>query len=247
MKFTKRESSKLARITLCFLASFMLSISVDTKADEEDDPLEPINRVIFEFNEIVDDNILEPVAKGYKYVTPDPVEKGISNFFSNLGEINTIANDLLQLKFQQAGKDSLRFFLNSTIGVLGIFDVATPLGLSKNKEDFGQTLGFWGIPNGPYLVLPFLGPSSFRDAPGSFVDYELSPIEQLHHEERQALRLINIVETRAKLLRATKILDTAAKDKYIFIRESYLQKRESLVRDGENEEEFEIDVYGIDN
>ena len=247
MKFTKRESSKLARITLCFLASFMLSISVDTKADEEDDPLEPINRVIFEFNEIVDDNILEPVAKGYKYVTPDPVEKGISNFFSNLGEINTIANDLLQLKFQQAGKDSLRFFLNSTIGVLGIFDVATPLGLSKNKEDFGRTLGFWGIPNGPYLVLPFLGPSSFRDAPGSFVDYELSPIEQLHHEERQALRLINIVETRAKLLRATKILDTAAKDKYIFIRESYLQKRESLVRDGENEEEFEIDVYGIDN
>ena len=247
MKFTKRESSKLARITLCFLASFMLSISVDTKADEEDDPLEPINRVIFEFNEIVDDNILEPVAKGYKYVTPDPVEKGISNFFSNLGEINTIANDLLQLKFQQAGKDSLRFFLNSTIGVLGIFDVATPLGLSKNKEDFGQTLGFWGIPNGPYLVLPFLGPSSFRDAPGTFVDYELSPIEQLHHEERQALRLINIVETRAKLLRATKILDTAAKDKYIFIRESYLQKRESLVRDGENEEEFEIDVYGIDN
>ena len=247
MKFTKRESSKLARIALCFLASFMLSISVDTKADEEDDPLEPINRVVFEFNEIVDDNILEPVAKGYKYVTPDPVEKGISNFFSNLGEINTIANDLLQLKFQQAGKDSLRFFLNSTIGVLGIFDVATPLGLSKNKEDFGQTLGFWGIPNGPYLVLPFLGPSSFRDAPGSFVDYELSPIEQLHHEERQALRLINIVETRAKLLRATKILDTAAKDKYIFIRESYLQKRESLVRDGENEEEFEIDVYGIDN
>ena len=247
MKFTERESSKLARIALCLLASFMLSIPADTKADEEDDPLEPINRVIFEFNEIVDDNILEPVAKGYKYVTPDPVEKGISNFFSNLGEINTIANDLLQLKFQQAGKDSLRFFLNSTIGVLGIFDVATPLGLSKNKEDFGQTLGFWGIPNGPYLVLPFLGPSSFRDAPGSFVDYELSPIEQLHHEERQALRLINIVETRAKLLRATKILDTAAKDKYIFIRESYLQKRESLVRDGENEEEFEIDVYGIDN
>ncbi len=247
MKFTKRESSKLAKIALCLLASFMLSMSVDTKADEEDDPLEPINRVIFEFNEIVDDNILEPVAKGYKYVTPDPVERGISNFFSNLGEINTIANDLLQLKFQQAGKDSLRFFLNSTIGVLGLFDVATPLGLSKNKEDFGQTLGFWGIPNGPYLVLPFLGPSSFRDAPGTFVDYELSPIEQLHHEERQALRLINIVETRAKLLRATKILDTAAKDKYIFIRESYLQKRESLVRDGENEEEFEIDVYGIDN
>jgi len=247
MIFIKRESFKSARIALSIIAAFMLSATNNVTADEKDDPLEPINRVIFEFNEVIDDNILEPVAKGYKYVTPDPVEKGVSNFFSNLGEINTIANDLLQLKFQQAAKDSLRFFVNSTIGVLGIFDVATPLGLSKNKEDFGQTLGFWGVPNGPYLVLPFLGPSTFRDAPGTLVDYELSPIEQLHHEERQALRLINIVETRAKLLRATKILDTAAKDKYIFIRESYLQKRESLVRDGENEEEFEIDVYGIDN
>ena len=247
MIFIKRESFKSARIALSIIAAFMLSATNNVTADEKDDPLEPINRVIFEFNEVIDDNILEPVAQGYKYVTPDPVEKGVSNFFSNLGEINTIANDLLQLKFQQAAKDSLRFFVNSTIGVLGIFDVATPLGLSKNKEDFGQTLGFWGVPNGPYLVLPFLGPSTFRDAPGTLVDYELSPIEQLHHEERQALRLINIVETRAKLLRATKILDTAAKDKYIFIRESYLQKRESLVRDGENEEEFEIDVYGIDN
>jgi len=247
MKFIKRESSKSARILLCATVALILNITNIAIADENDDPLEPINRVIFEFNEVVDDNILEPVAKGYKYVTPDPVERGISNFFSNLGEINTIANDLLQLKFQQAAKDSLRFVVNSTIGVLGVFDVATTLGLSKNKEDFGQTLGFWGVPNGPYLVLPFLGPSSFRDAPGAFVDYELSPVEQLHHEERQALRLINIIETRAKLLRATKILDTAAKDKYIFIRESYLQKRESLVRDGENEEEFEIDVYGIDD
>ena len=247
MKFTKIESSKSAKIILSAIIALLLNSVNIAKADENDDPLEPINRAIFEFNEVVDDNILEPVAKGYKYVTPDPVEKGISNFFSNLGEINTIANDLLQLKFQQAAKDSLRFVVNSTIGVLGIFDVATPLGLSKNKEDFGQTLGFWGVPNGPYLVLPFLGPSSFRDAPGTFVDYEMSPMEQLHHEERQTLRLINIVETRAKLLRATKILDAAAKDKYIFIRESYLQKRESLVRDGENEEEFEIDVYGIDD
>ena len=247
MKFAKTEPLKSTKITLYIITALILSITINASAEENEDPLEPINRVIFEFNEVVDDNILEPVAKGYKYVTPDPVERGVSNFFSNLGEINTIANDLLQLKFQQAAKDSLRFVVNSTIGVFGIFDVATTFGLSKNKEDFGQTLGYWGIPNGPYLVLPFLGPSSFRDAPGSFVDYELSPIEQLHHEERQTLRLMNIVETRAKLLRATKILDTAAKDKYIFIRESYLQKRESLVRDGENEEEFEIDVYGIDD
>jgi phospholipid-binding lipoprotein MlaA len=205
-----------------------------------------MNRAIFEFNEIVDDNVLKPIAKGYKYVTPDPVEVGISNFFSNLGEIGTITNDLLQLKFAQAGRDTMRFFLNSTLGIFGIFDVATPLGLSKNKEDFGQTLGFWGVPDGPYLVLPFLGPSSFRDGPSMIVDYELSPVEQLHHEERQVLQTLDIVDTRARLLRATKILDTAAKDKYIFIRESYLQKRESQVNDGNVKEEFEIDVHSVD-
>ena len=228
-----------------FLLLLVLIIVLSTYASD-DDPLEPMNRAIFEFNEIVDDNVLKPIAKGYKYVTPDPVEVGISNFFSNLGEIGTITNDLLQLKFAQAGRDTMRFFLNSTLGIFGIFDVATPLGLSKNKEDFGQTLGFWGVPDGPYLVLPFLGPSSFRDGPSMIVDYELSPVEQLHHEERQVLQTLDIVDTRARLLRATKILDTAAKDKYIFIRESYLQKRESQVNDGNVKEEFEIDVHSVD-
>ena len=228
-----------------FLLLLALLIVPSTYASD-DDPLEPMNRAIFEFNEIVDDNVLKPIAKGYKYVTPDPVEVGISNFFSNLGEIGTITNDLLQLKFAQAGRDTMRFFLNSTLGIFGIFDVATPLGLSKNKEDFGQTLGFWGVPDGPYLVLPFLGPSSFRDGPSMIVDYELSPVEQLHHEERQVLQTLDIVDTRARLLRATKILDTAAKDKYIFIRESYLQKRESQVNDGNVKEEFEIDVHSVD-
>ena len=228
-----------------FLLLLALIIVPSTYASD-DDPLEPMNRAIFEFNEIVDDNVLKPIAKGYKYVTPDPVEVGISNFFSNLGEIGTITNDLLQLKFTQAGRDTMRFFLNSTLGIFGIFDVATPLGLSKNKEDFGQTLGFWGVPDGPYLVLPFLGPSSFRDGPSMIVDYELSPVEQLHHEERQVLQTLDIVDTRARLLRATKILDTAAKDKYIFIRESYLQKRESQVNDGNVKEEFEIDVHSVD-
>ena len=230
---------------LLFLLLLALIIVPGAYASD-DDPLEPMNRAIFEFNEIVDDNVLKPIAKGYKYVTPDPVEVGISNFFSNLGEIGTITNDLLQLKFAQAGRDTMRFFLNSTLGVFGIFDVATPLGLSKNKEDFGQTLGFWGVPDGPYLVLPFLGPSSFRDGPSMIVDYELSPVEQLHHEERQVLQTLDIVDTRARLLRATKILDTAAKDKYIFIRESYLQKRESQVNDGNVKEEFEIDVHSVD-
>ena len=240
--FKQMRMHKKYRLFLLLLA---LVIVPSTYASD-DDPLEPMNRAIFEFNEIVDDNVLKPIAKGYKYVTPDPVEVGISNFFSNLGEIGTITNDLLQLKFAQAGRDTMRFFLNSTLGIFGIFDVATPLGLSKNKEDFGQTLGFWGVPDGPYLVLPFLGPSSFRDGPSMIVDYELSPVEQLHHEERQVLQTLDIVDTRARLLRATKILDTAAKDKYIFIRESYLQKRESQVNDGNVKEEFEIDVHSVD-
>ena len=236
---TKR--SILTTIILVFLLS-----SCSTTSNSKNDPLEPMNRAIFGFNEIVDDNILEPVAKTYKYITPDPIETGVSNFFSNVGEVSTIANDVFQFKFKQAGYDFLRFSINTTVGIFGIFDVASSVGLQKNKEDFGQTLGYWGIPQGPYLVLPFFGSSSFRDAPGLYADRQISPVEQLHNKEELALDTLNIVDKRAKLLRATQILDTAAKDKYIFIRESYLQKRESMVKDGKAEEDFEIDVIGID-
>ena len=224
---------------------FLLS-SCSTTGSSKNDPLEPMNRAIFQFNEVVDDNIFEPVAKTYKYITPDPVETGVSNFFSNIGEVSTIANDVFQFKFKQAGYDFLRFSINTTIGVLGIFDVATSVGLKKNNEDFGQTLGYWGIPQGPYLVLPFFGASTFRDAPGLYADMQISPINQLDNEEELTLNALNAISTRARLLRATKILDTAAKDKYIFIRESYLQKRESMVNDGDSEEDFEIDVIGVD-
>tara|TARA_A100000164_G_C21855379_1_gene747248 strand:+ start:521 stop:1258 length:738 start_codon:yes stop_codon:yes gene_type:complete len=235
----------LSRFSVLFLTLFILS-SCSTTGSAKNDPLEPMNRAIFEFNEVVDDNVLEPIAKTYKYVTPDPVETGISNFFSNLGEVSTIANDVFQLKFKQAGYDFVRFSINTTIGVFGIFDVATSVGLNKNKEDFGQTLGYWGIPQGPYLVLPFFGSSTLRDAPGLYADMQVSPVQQLDNEEALALNALNAISTRARLLRATKILDTAAKDKYIFMRESYLQKRESMVNDGDSEEEFEIDVIGVD-
>ena len=233
------------RLLTLLLMLFLLS-SCSTTGSSKNDPLEPMNRAIFEFNEIVDDNILEPVAETYKYITPDPIEMGVSNFFSNVGEVSTIANDVFQFKFKQAGYDFLRFSINTTVGVLGIFDVASSMGLEKNKEDFGQTLGYWGIPQGPYLVLPFFGSSTFRDAPGLYADRQISPVEQLHNKEELAVDTLSIVNTRARLLRATKILDTAAKDKYIFIRESYLQKRESMVKDGDFEEDFEIDVIGVD-
>ena len=246
MQYFKNQKlqSRFPLISLMMLVLLLSSCS--TTGSSKNDPLEPMNRAIFQFNEVVDDNIFEPVAKTYKYITPDPVETGVSNFFSNIGEVSTIANDVFQFKFKQAGYDFLRFSINTTIGVLGIFDVATSVGLKKNNEDFGQTLGYWGIPQGPYLVLPFFGASTFRDAPGLYADMQISPINQLDNEEELTLNALNAISTRSRLLRATKILDTAAKDKYIFIRESYLQKRESMVNDGDSEEDFEIDVIGVD-
>ena len=242
-KFVK----KLSLLTLLIVGS----ISIPTNGYTSDnDPLEPMNRAIFGFNEIVDDNILEPVAKGYRYVTPDPVERSVSNFFNNLGEINTIINSALQMKLDKTITSSSRLAINSTVGVLGLFDVATSLGIQREREDFGQTLGFYGISSGPYLVLPFFGPSSFRDAPGFYADVmmekSISPVyTELHHEERQAIQATNVIDTRANLLKATKILDTAAKDKYIFLRESYLQRRAKLVTDGKDVQDFEIDVLEI--
>ena len=246
MKYQSFSPSK-PNMTLPLVIFFLIFISgCSTMNTSKNDPLEPMNRAIFGFNEIVDDNILKPVAKTYKYITPDPIETGVSNFFSNVGEVSTITNDVLQLKFSQAAYDLARFSINTTIGILGIFDVASSMGFKKNKEDFGQTLGYWGLPQGPYLVIPFFGPSSIRDAPGLYADMQISPAEQLHNKEELAFTTLKIVDIRARLLRATKILDTAAKDKYIFIRESYLQQREMLVNDGKNTEEFEIDVDGVD-
>ena len=172
-----------------------------------------MNRVIFGFNEVIDDNVLEPVAEGYRYITPDPVENSITNFFNNLGEINTIVNSALQLKLDKTVSSSSRFVINSTIGIFGLFDPASGLGIKRHQEDFGQTLGYYGVSPGPYLVLPFFGPSSFRDAPGFYVDVliekDISPIHtELHHEERQAIQAMNVIDTRANLLKASKILDS---------------------------------------
>jgi len=238
---------KISLLTLLIIG--FMSIS-NNGYSSDNDPLEPMNRAIFGFNEIVDDNILEPVAKGYRYVTPDPVERSVSNFFNNLGEINTIINSALQMKMDKTITSSSRLAINSTVGVLGLFDVATSLGIQREREDFGQTLGYYGISSGPYLVLPFFGPSSFRDAPGFYADVmmekSISPVyTELHHEERQTIQATNVIDTRANLLKATKILDTAAKDKYIFLRESYLQRRAKLVTDGKDVQDFEIDVLEI--
>ena len=245
-----KKLSLISYILLIETLVFTSLISSSVAKASDDDPLEPMNRAIFGFNEVVDDAILEPVAEGYRYITPDPIEDSISNFFNNLGEINTIVNSALQLKLDKTVSSSSRFVINSTVGVLGLFDVATTLGIDRHREDFGQTLGHYGISPGPYLVLPFFGPSSLRDAPGFYIDVliekDISPIHtELHHEERQIIQATNVIDTRANLLKATKILDTAAKDKYIFLRESYLQRRAKLVTDGKDVQDFEIDVLEI--
>ena len=246
-----RQKSLFDGSVFMILLVLLLASGCSTTNSVKHDPLEPMNRAVFKFNEVLDDNLLKPIAETYKFITPDPVETGVSNFFNNIGEINTIANDVFQFKFRQAGYDFTRFAINSTIGIFGVFDVASNFGMKRNKEDFGQTLGYWGIGSGPYLVLPFFGPSSLRDAPGLVVDQnsreQMSPIQtQLHHEEKQVISVVEIIDKRAGLLRATQILDAAAKDKYVFIRESYLQQRKKAVEDGQNTEEFEIDVQSID-
>jgi phospholipid-binding lipoprotein MlaA len=235
---------------LSLLAVMLLFTNTNNAYSSDDDPLEPMNRAIFSFNEVVDDNILEPIANGYQAITPDPVEDSISNFFNNLGEISTIINSALQLNAEKTLSSSSRLIINSTIGLFGLFDVASSIGIDRHKEDFGQTLGFYGIPAGPYLVLPFFGPSSFRDAPAFYVDIAIdrgiSPVyTELHHEERQLIQATNVIDTRANLLKASKILDTAAKDKYIFLRESYLQRRAKMITDGKDVQDFEIDVLEI--
>jgi phospholipid-binding lipoprotein MlaA len=201
-----------------------------------DDPLEPFNRAMYTFNDKLDRYFLKPVAKGYRAVVPSPARKGVSNFFSNLREPIVFVNDALQGKFKHAAGDLGRFVTNTTIGVFGLFDVATHFGLERHNEDFGQTLGVWGVKEGPYLVLPFFGPSSFRGGIGLYADYQTYPPSHMEEQSTASkLYLLEAISTRAQLLEAGDILEQAAgQDPYVFVREAYRQRRRSLVRDGAN-------------
>lgn len=220
------------------LSLLLALVCINASAEQANpDPYEGFNRAMFSFNEKADKYVLKPVSKGYKFITPDPVERGIGRVFSNLGEIVTVGNDLLQGKFGQAANDTGRFLVNSTLGVAGIFDVATHVGLPKNeKEDFGQTLGVWGLGSGPYLVLPFLGPSTLRDAPARLVDGYANPINFVDHvPTRNTIYGTEVVSGRAALLDAEELISG---DKYVFLRDVYLQRRSYLVSDGELEDSF---------
>lgn len=204
---------------------------------ETPDPWEGWNRKVYAFNDVADRYALKPVAKGYRYITPDPVEIGISNVFANLFEIRTIANDLLQFKLLQAASDTGRFVINTTLGLVGIFDVATVIGLERHREDFGQTLGYWGVGSGPYLVLPLLGSNTVRDSfamiPDSYLD--LIPEEVDHVRTRNQLMVTRLISGRAALFTAEELITG---DRYTFIRDAYLQRREFLVNDGAVEDSF---------
>jgi phospholipid-binding lipoprotein MlaA len=223
-------------LTIIFLSSFNLS-GCSSSNIKEIDPFEQVNRKVLAFNKDIDSILFKPVATVYNYVMPNFVRRRVTNFFSNLDDIKVVANDILQLKFKQATSDSGRFVVNSTLGIVGLFDIATRLNMPKHYEDFGQTLGYWGIGSGPYLVLPILGASSLRDAIGSTVDFNLDPLLYLDEDSyagiTYALSGLKIINTRADLFGAEKILETATLDPYSFIRDSYLQQREALVYDGE--------------
>jgi len=198
------------------------------------DPLETANRGVFRFNDAVDNAVTKPIAKGYKAVTPDPIRVGVTNFFSNFLDVTTTINDLLQAKVKQGASDAGRVAINSTIGFFGVFDVATRLGLARHSEDFGQTLGVWGVQSGPYLVLPFLGPSSFRDAVGWVGDYFTDPEFYLfpHPPADWLVLSVRVVNTRSNLLGADQFFEVAAVDRYAFLRDGFLQMRRNQIYDG---------------
>lgn len=197
------------------------------------DPMEPMNRAIYSFNDGVDTALFKPLAEGYRAVLPSFARTGISNFFANINDVLIALNNLLQGKLVNAISDVGRVVVNSTIGVLGFLDVATEIGLEKHNEDFGQTMGYWGIGDGPYLVIPILGPSNIRDAVGKVVDFKTDPITYVKSmRARNVLWGLRAISQRADLLDTSKILDAAALDPYEFLRDAYLQRRRNLVHDG---------------
>jgi phospholipid-binding lipoprotein MlaA len=214
----------LAACTLCGCAA----------GPDPRDPLEPFNRKVYAFNEGVDKAVLKPAAKGYVAVVPQLARRGVTNFFNNLGVVVTTFNDALQLKGSKVPVDFARFTTNMIFGLGGLIDVASELKIENRNEDFGQTLGYWGVASGPYVVLPVFGPSSVRDAPARAVDFVVNPFFYWNPDVsvRWGLFALDIVDTRANLLEAEKFLDVAALDRYSFLRDAYLQRREYLIYDG---------------
>jgi phospholipid-binding lipoprotein MlaA len=227
-----------------------------TSATHQKDPLEGFNRAMFRFNDAVDEAVLKPVATGYQKVTPSFVQTAIGNFFGNLGDVWTSVNNFLQGNVHDGVSDAMRVAVNSTMGFGGILDIASEAGMTKHREDFGQTLGVWGVPSGPYLVLPLIGSSTIRDTAALPADFAGDPwqydeVVGVSNRVRNTGTALRIVDERAALLGASNLLDDVALDKYAFVRDAWLQRRESLIgREGSSrpfyyddfdEEDLELD------
>lgn len=226
---------RIAAILLILGASALLGGCATTQPGQGEDPgdrYEGANRNFYSFNDTLDRKFFAPVARGYVKVTPDPVRSGVTKFFDNVNYINVIANDLLQGKINDFFSDTGRFVVNSTVGVGGLFDPATSMGLPAHDEDLGQTFGTWGFGEGAYLVLPLLGPNSFRDAPNVASSMLLNPLTYLNAVVTIPLGIVSAINTRANLLEASSIRDQAALDPYTFVREAYRQQREFKIYDG---------------
>lgn len=240
-------------VVLLGLALSSVGCATSDKAQVDPrDPLEGWNRNVQQFNDNLDDYVMKPVARGYQTVTPNFMDKGVTNFFSNIDDINVVINDMLQLKLLQSGLDTSRLLVNTVVGLGGFVDVATKMSLPKHYEDLDQTLGSWGLPSGPYVVLPFLGPSSPRNLVGIVGDTAANPINWVNPVAyAYGSGTIRTIDTRADLLSATKILDEASVDRYEFIRNAYFQERNNKVYDGAppktaEEEELEKQMDELD-
>ena len=220
-------SSRIAAASLIALAGV-------AQAQSAKDPIEGWNRAVFGFNEGLDAAVLKPVATGYKAVVPELVRSGVSNVFNNLGDGWSAINQLLQGKPVSAAQMTMRVATNSLFGIAGLFDVASDLGIERQPEDFGQTLGRWGLPAGPYIVLPLLGPSSLRETAALPVDMQWRPAALSNDSAtRVGISMLQLIDVRTGLLGASRILDEIALDKYVFVRDAYLSRRRSQVYDGE--------------
>lgn len=248
MKFVNQHKfgSPAVLVGVVLILSGCASTSSNNQISELD-PYENFNRPVYHFNNKVDSAVLKPMADAYKVVTPDFMEKGVSNFFNNLEDINVVLNDILQAKFKQGAQDLGRFTLNTTLGFLGVIDVASDAGLDKHKEDFGQTLAVWGVPQGSYLVLPFLGPSTFREIPGYVVDAAANPATYLGFSvPLVSLAGVGALNARANAEGSLKFINEAAMDPYVFTREAFLQWRRHEASDGKVDTTKEMESLEAD-
>jgi phospholipid-binding lipoprotein MlaA len=229
-------------LSAAVLAAAVLSTGCATGPNANPkDPLEPMNRSISRFNDSLDENVLKPVSTGYKDVTPDLVQQGVRNVFNNLSDIWSTVNNGLQLKGRDTAESLMRSVVNTVFGIYGVFDVATPIGLQRHPEDFGQTLGAWGVPDGPYVVLPLFGPSTLRDTAGMPVDTSVDYVRNLDHiATRNSAMALRVVDKRTSLLGTSNLLTEAAIDKYSFQRDAYLQYRRNQVFDGNPPDEEDL-------